>query len=560
MKVIFKSIPLSIFLHCYAILISLQQERSVTMKGTITRRLAQVHTTLSETFATTYHRRDIETAYRELVAAGQRSNRASLCTRLVGMLRASGIECLDRQDTRYYRELLDTATLPDEPQLEQRILTALLENYMQYPAPGDYLQRLVDQLCNPADGWNDDPLRLRILKQFVKYTDYLVDADFNGKPYLTGWVKKITGKKPASSADAANALTDEVFAPLPAADKSQRKPRGKYGLLKLAEDLAEGRFRAGGATRRGLYLFAVAFDMSFYCGQDAAIRDEERDIETNLFQKYYTNNLLRFLSAKETLSAYDLDPSGIGINYKNFAELCYLYVLSRPGGTPLDKLRQAESLLARAADERIPSPIPMPEQPMRTVQFRELVWQAGDDLSAESILSLPEEDFLDFLRCYYDRQLTRGKQTLNPFELQSEQHTAFALYTEKLKTLRTMLEEQGDQEENFNYGLWLNAGALPEASQAADFRLLLERVDAHLRSVWQLHTVETVTRSTLLGLCGYEYNALHFDDGPKNYQTVFLQLAALANPLLEQAGMMPFSAENFFDLVLAFSSYAYLNV
>ena len=144
-------------------------------------------------------------------------------------------------------------------------------------------------------------------------------------------MKKKTGKKPKES-DVLSELDDGIFEFLESASKSQKKPDGKYGLIKTADDLASGKFRMGGATKKSLYLFAMVFDMTYYTGSDVERFDPSTDVEYNLFKKYYTNNLMRFITEayQKNLSEYEIDPSGQGINYKNFAEMVYLYYISRP--------------------------------------------------------------------------------------------------------------------------------------------------------------------------------------------------------------------------------------
>lgn len=113
--------------------------------------------------------------------------------------------------------------------------------------------------------------------------------------------------------------------------------REKYGLIKIANDLSKSIFKAGGSTKRDLYLFAIAFDMTYTVIKKPGHLETEElidfnsDIEKNLFVDYYTNNLMRFITASYAgdLSTLELDPSGVGINYKNFAEMIYIYYISR---------------------------------------------------------------------------------------------------------------------------------------------------------------------------------------------------------------------------------------
>lgn len=75
----------------------------------------------------------------------------------------------------------------------------------------------------------------------------------------------------------------------------------------------------------------MVYGMTYYSGFGSERKDFKSDLEINLFRDYYTNNLIRFISDsyKENLNEYELDPSGQGINYKNFAEMIYLYYISK---------------------------------------------------------------------------------------------------------------------------------------------------------------------------------------------------------------------------------------
>ena len=90
-------------------------------------------------------------------------------------------------------------------------------------------------------------LRLRILKQFIKYGNYLEDAGFRGRAAIQKYVGRRTNKKVQEN-DVLTDLDDGVFDVLGGASKAQRRPNGTYGLLKAADDLASGKFRMGGTT------------------------------------------------------------------------------------------------------------------------------------------------------------------------------------------------------------------------------------------------------------------------------------------------------------------------
>ena len=227
-----------------------------TIKGTITRRMDYSMNALKDEFKDMLSERDFKRSL-EALRNASKSERPTRLRNLFILFDRCGIEYERGRENEYYEKLVKTSEkIPSEGQIEETMLLALYDIYESYPAPEEYMKRIVDRLCSKSDGWEKEPLRLRILKQFIKYGNYLADAGFGGKTAIQGYVKKKTGKKPKES-DVLSELDDGIFEFLESASKSQKKPDGKYGLIKTADDLASGKFRMGGATKKSLYLFAI---------------------------------------------------------------------------------------------------------------------------------------------------------------------------------------------------------------------------------------------------------------------------------------------------------------
>lgn len=132
-------------------------------------------------------------------------------------------------------------------------------------------------------------------------------------------------------------------------------------LLKLADDLATGKFRVNGQTKEYLYIFAIVFGMEVSFPKSDEEResiDWDRDIEKNLFGDYYTDNLLRYIfdeNFRNNPTAFESEPSGEGINYKNYVEVIYLYYLCRTdiaAGERIDRAkRMIDGCVADAANK-----------------------------------------------------------------------------------------------------------------------------------------------------------------------------------------------------------------
>ena len=74
---------------------------------------------------------------------------------------------------------------------------------------------------------------------------------------------------------------------------------------------------------------------------------------------------------------------------------------------------------------------------------------------------------------------------------------------------------------------------------------------------------DAVTRTSLIVAYYYYYNAVHEDDGDdkwKNFAEVFKSFQAGIDPKLQEAHYQPLSGKNIFDVLVTFSSYAYLNM
>ncbi len=580
------------------------------VKGTITRRMDSVLNGLQSEFRALCDIEDFKSKLDALKKAGEKSDRSSKLRKLFDMFDLCGIAYERGKDNAYYEQLICDADIPTFSEIEDRMLLALYARYEEYPSPEDYMKRIVDKLCTEEDGWQNDTLRLRILKQFIKYGNYLADAGFGGRKVICDFVKNKTGRKP-SEEDVLAYLDDGVFSGLATATKPQKKPEGKYGLLKAVDDLAAGKFRAEGATRRSLYLFAMVYGMTYYSGgmDSGEILDFRTDIETNLFRDYYANNLMRFISEvyKGKLCEYELDPSGQGINYKNFAEMIYLYYISKEY-SPQDKIRLSGEMIQRVQESRFKQGPVNTADAGGTVFYRDMFrHEKAGSLFSEDILSLDETDFEKFICENYNCDTFAGSyETKNGtvdskkgvFQLETEQNAAFREYQSIIRDLTDL----GVALENCNYGLWFTDVA---AFQKKGYETICDRREDIDRDKFEAfmelllginsfmgYTVDedvstqngaqewtepsktktkalyvssanAVTRTSLIVAYYYYYNALHEEDGNdqwKNFEEVFNNFKKDIDAKLEAAYYQPLSGKNIFDVLVVFSSYAYLNI
>lgn len=218
-------------------------------------------------------------------------------------------------------------------------------------------------------------------------------------------------------------------------------------VLRLCDVLASGQFRNNSEMKEYMYLFAFAFGMCVKKVED----NPYRDIEKNLFEDFYCDNILRYLDKESRIKSGGADePSGVTIQYKNFAEAVYLYWLNRScknslgdDMTPYEKYlearkmikdivsgyKEAKDIVERAKDK-------MSEEYRRAntiVQKKKkgtFVYRAyfkGEELLRDktaSLLEMDEKEFKDFILENYDIDVNIDYTGTGAFENESYQGEA----------------------------------------------------------------------------------------------------------------------------------------
>lgn len=248
-----------------------------------------------------------------------------------------------------------------------------------------------------------------------------------------------------------------------------------WTLLKLADDLANGKFRTNGKTRKDLYLFAMAFNMTVSIKGLDEEQDQERDVEKNLFHDYYNNNLMRFLTEcyKKDAGSYQAEPTGEGINYKNFAEVIYLYYIRKAKLSPKDKIKQAEAMIA--------SCVKMASKPEFCTKIKDSKKDWGTQiyrkqLSDVNFFLMNEKE----LQNYICKKYYIPRENTSKLLYVAEQRTAFQIYQEILQDLEQMnyagMHVAKKQEDSNN----TNPDSAQERTESLDYSyILLELAGIH---------------------------------------------------------------------------------
>lgn len=542
--------------------------------GTITRRLESVFNSLSDEFGTIYTKYDVECKLRQLNSSrGNSSDYYSKLTLFMDFLDSIHVDYDEnREDYDYFHNLVSDMSFPDFEELESDMLYKLYKIFEKYPVPQEYMLRIVNRLSDKEDNWQDDPLRLRILKQFIKYGNYLSDAGAGGKGQIKKYVKAKLGGK-ISSKDELQVILDNIddgiFDLLENANKDQREFSGTYGLMKVCDDLASGQFRMGGSTKKNLYLFAIVYNMTFYIPDNTKgqIIDYESDIEKNLFHDYYVNNLMRFLTApyKGNRSSFEKEPSGLGINYKNFAEMIYLYYISKSEEecSRPEKIRLATEMIARVKENGFE----------KTNNHLDTVTVFLKESFCEDILVLDDAKFEKYLMDNYDCNIYidyGGTGTkLSEMQVSVNQNSAFGVFNKIIDDIKLELDLEdladglwfADMENGYEF--YSKKHSDIDKEKFDEFMALMDEINRSsnlMVRVEDIKEAKDMTRTALIVALYHKYNLQKESDEEARYQSfaeVFEEFSVVCNKELEEASYQPFTCKNIFDMFIAFSIYAY---
>ena len=604
-----------------------------------------------------YTKEDLQKLLNSLAQAPEGSpSRVSVQEELYRALDDCGIGYERDKSVTYYRVIIAASNVPTLSESYEKLMDRLYEFYLHNASPRKYMSRLVNALTDPKDGARaDEPTRLRILRRFIR-CDYLGNVkDIRGKTAIGGkntiltWARAKSHKTgPLTVEEVLENIDDTVFAPyeeavaaakaavaaakaavkkteeaippnMTALEQAQRelslnataleqargklkiakdaykeikKTSGKFGLLKMADDLAAGRFREG-ETKRDLYLFAIAFDMTYHTAPNTSLRD----IERSLFQDYYTNNLVRFVTrAYQGNSGLEQVPAESGINFKNFAEMIYVYYIAKANMSSTEKLRRVSEMIAKIAIKPDIAIKPGKESDKKkadgkakrtdkeTAVYRMEFDTEMRDLTEEEF----EKKLLDYDRCM-------GRDAV-PFSVATERRTAFKLFQERMAHVDDALKNpdswdpgwdrsrdwRGFVDKHSGLLLWGHAEQYIEKRKAQlrqeenpekalkcknlleKFRAVLEKMDAFMKdSVLKTENERSVTRTSLLVACYYariirREVGLEDDLPAMRFNEFFDDFRNDVNDLMDKAGYARLSYKSLLDVLVVFSAYIQL--
>lgn len=351
--------------------------------------------------------------------------------------------------------------------------------------------------------------------------------------------------------------------------RKRQKIDSNYKLLKLADDLSVGRFRKDEDMKTNLYLFALAFGMSVSSGESDPSFDPDTDIEKNLFHDFYQDNLLKYVSDdyRKNASVLEKEPSGEGINYKNFSETIFLYVIHHKKElTAREKEKIVEKLIMQCIQEaKNFSPQGMQNENLQITDiYREFFF--------EDILNLEEDDeLITFLVENYE--IPSDTNEKNIMKVASAQVTAMQSCKKLISDLKKEYGEMGssleienmvkvqdffegcniDREfgkvlEKLNDLLYIKAargGRRQEGDKPVKFAT----------AIWD-EEQETVTRIDVIAANFYKYILSEQGEG-LSLPDLYEDFCDEVNPKLEECRYQKISVKNIFDIFVILFLYRY---
>lgn len=362
--------------------------------------------------------------------------------------------------------------------------------------------------------------------------------------------------------------------------KEKIKKNGKFALLKIADDLAHGKFGNANVVREEIYLFAIVFELTYFTGDSEEIVSEDekaRDIENVMFGDYYANNIMRYISSGHEYiksGGERQNPTGKGINYKNYMEVIFLYFLRRWDLSITDKLekiyKMAGEVHAEYKEKKKMDELSSNKKAANMTQYYETEFK-------KNVLETYEQ-FKEFLLLNYDCSMP--PETTPVFSTETEQQTAYDEYMRLIEDA----EDYGVGDED--YEKWTLAFLTDEMDldrikkihedrekagidfenidDKTKFDILLYEVNRDLSKKKSHNELDRkiISRTDILRLFYQIYiNMNRYDDDEawRSFPDVYDDFSETANQHLIAALLRPINGRDLYDLILIYSAYCNIN-
>lgn len=465
---------------------------------------------------------------------------------LVEKLKMAGLDA--RKDMSIEELRACVKMLPDGIKMDRMMFDVLFSFYREFETPAKQMENIVRKIG--VDKYRNCSVRLSILKQFILNTDYhtgpvreMIRSRIHTE---TGNVVSRYKVEPEFLADWADESLFNVLSYQLTKDEKK-----KYALLRLCDDLASGRFRTNGSTRYSLYMFAFAFDMIFYPDTTSSDYDQAKDIEKNLFFDYYGNHMLRYLDGgeKQNSSDYESAPTGEGINYKNYAEIVYLYYLNRKDLTIRERIRRSESMIEKCKQLAVKKTktTTTGKQSGKKDATNENYTYVYKDYCLETLYKLDEDKipehilkhFLCLEKKAYRTSLMVSSETMTAmYHYRSFIKRRFKIQSSKKLGVEKLLSDNPDWDESYVR--------------------LIRKLNEMLHPT--IKTLEThLTRDELIAVF-YDYCCTDTSQEGMSLKELYDDCCQKLNPILADSRFQPLKVTNIFDIFMIIMLYRYLNM
>lgn len=319
-----------------------------------------------------------------------------------------------------------------------------------------------------------------------------------------------------------------------------------------SNNLAKGRFGKSKAIKKPLYYFAFAFNMKYYSSTDQEDYDKQKDIKKRLFEDYYSDNLISFLSA-ESSKNMEAEPSGYSINYKNFAEVIYLYYLNKEGLTPAEKLSHAENVIDK---------IKKLERGKGRNHKADLFTEDYSKKVNDEVFRLEEGELENYIT---DNFYCDDNSKLGALEISDEQRTAFREYKNLIDEIDKRHNEYCHKGYYIRYCDNFDFVVLPEPYSSDErFRKLIDRIKLKIKTdkVLKVNDNAHITRTKMIATYYYMYcyKCLSREDNINTgLDRIYSDFESGLNKILEESGYQKISPKNIFDSVIIIFAYCKIN-
>ena len=552
------------------------------MLGAITQRMDIVESNMQDLFTNLYCKKDFLHLIK-LAKKEQRDRHPFILNKLVEMLNCVGQKCENGKSLSYYEKIVSNLDIPaDADEINQRIINLLNNIYSTYPQPDEFMKRIVDLLDPSTIGTGS--LQLRILKRFVMK----VNVKENKKYYSKTLAKKGIGDINESIFEVLSNETNEKCDYLP--------------LVQAAFNLAKGIFVSPVTTKELLFLFAFAYDMRYYASSNVDDYNFARDIDKNLFEDYYCDNLTRYIYLEDGGKAgnSDKEPSGLGINPKNFIDVAFVYYLNMEGIDASYKVSRFYTMINRVKDawknqyaynEAKKSTYEGVLTSVYTNRISTLIHGMDEEAFEKYLL---ENYYCDVRYTYTNKKtgkIQEGYKGL--FELQFDINSIYTQYNEIIDLIKEVLNlprnadfskidhrrlknvadesnivltrvvelEQNVPSSDLECFSSLDLGE----KEWSEFLLIMKNIEKRLNpyEVIGITNSSDITRTKMIAAY-YHYYCLEngMDDSSEtwiSFKDVFDDMSSCLNIYLEEAGYQKISTKNIYDVFVIFFAYCKIN-